>query len=46
MIAFSCPKCRTKLQRDDAEAGTKIWCPSCNQKLLVSEPCQEINRVA
>lgn len=38
MIAFSCPKCQTKLQRNDAEAGTKVLCPSCNQKLLVPTP--------
>lgn len=38
MIAFACAKCKTKLHRPDAEAGTKIFCTSCNQKLLVPTP--------
>lgn len=38
MISFSCPKCRTNLERQDAEAGTKALCPGCNQKLLVPTP--------
>ncbi|OAI48656.1 hypothetical protein AYO44_06750 [Planctomycetaceae bacterium SCGC AG-212-F19] len=41
MIAFSCPKCKTMLQRADAEAGTKTLCPSCNQKLLVPAPASK-----
>jgi len=35
MIALRCPKCRASLQRADVEAGDKMRCPLCNQKLLL-----------
>jgi Zn finger protein HypA/HybF involved in hydrogenase expression len=38
MIAFHCPKCRTSLRRQDQEAGSKIPCPSCGQRLQVPQP--------
>ncbi len=38
MISFICPRCKTKLQRSDAEAGTRALCPSCNQTLIVPTP--------
>lgn len=38
MIAFNCPKCQANLQRNDAEAGSKIRCFRCNQKLIVPMP--------
>ncbi|MBL8794286.1 MAG: hypothetical protein JNM56_10295 [Planctomycetia bacterium] len=37
MIAFLCPTCHTALNRDDREAGTKIACPSCGQRLLIPD---------
>jgi DNA-directed RNA polymerase subunit RPC12/RpoP len=40
MISFSCPNCKTKHQREDTEAGTKIVCPSCNRKLLIPTPAR------
>lgn len=38
MLAFRCAKCRTNLQRQDADAGTQILCPGCSQELLVPTP--------
>ena len=38
MIAFHCPKCNMRTQCDDSQAGTKIRCPFCNQKLRVPTP--------
>ncbi|MBY0527999.1 MAG: hypothetical protein K2R98_31670 [Gemmataceae bacterium] len=35
MIAFACPRCQTRLQLNDAEAGEKLPCPSCGQRLRV-----------
>lgn len=37
MIAFTCRTCSTVLDRPDSEAGTKIVCPSCGQRLLVPQ---------
>src|SRR5579859_2167497 len=37
-ITFMCPNCRGSLTRPDSDAGTKIFCPSCNQKLRVPVP--------
>jgi DNA-directed RNA polymerase subunit RPC12/RpoP len=40
MISFTCPKCQAQLHHDDTDAGKKIRCLSCNQKLLVPTPPQ------
>jgi DNA-directed RNA polymerase subunit RPC12/RpoP len=38
LISFLCPTCRTGINRDETEAGTKIACPSCGQRLLIPQP--------
>src|SRR5262249_6338644 len=38
MIHFKCPDCSTPLKRDDHEAGTKIPCPGCGQRLKIPQP--------
>jgi DNA-directed RNA polymerase subunit RPC12/RpoP len=35
MIAFRCPSCQMSLQAKPTEAGQKINCPSCGQRLQV-----------
>ncbi|MBL8792740.1 MAG: paraquat-inducible protein A, partial [Planctomycetia bacterium] len=37
MIAFTCPKCQHQLTRHDNEAGSKIPCPACGQRLQVPQ---------
>jgi len=37
-INFRCARCQHSLTRKDSEAGTKVQCPACNQKLLVPTP--------
>jgi hypothetical protein len=37
-ITFACPKCRESVTRSDSDAGSKIVCPVCNQKLRVPVP--------
>jgi len=37
MIAFPCPRCKHNLTRHENEAGSKVACPSCGQRLLVPE---------
>jgi glc operon protein GlcG len=40
MIAFTCPTCQFALTRADKEAGMKIECPSCGQRLKIPHPVQ------
>lgn len=41
MIAFTCPACKSAVQRHDQEVGTKVSCPSCGQRLQVPKPSQD-----
>jgi pSer/pThr/pTyr-binding forkhead associated (FHA) protein len=38
MISFSCPRCNKALEVPEDQAGTKIYCPQCQQKLKVPLP--------
>jgi hypothetical protein len=38
MISFTCPACKFALTRADNEAGQKVSCPSCNQRLKIPQP--------
>jgi DNA-directed RNA polymerase subunit RPC12/RpoP len=38
MISFGCPRCKTFLTRLDQEAGGKMACPSCGQRLQIPTP--------
>jgi DNA-directed RNA polymerase subunit RPC12/RpoP len=38
MIAYSCPKCRSFLTAHDEDAGKKLACPSCGQRLQIPPP--------
>lgn len=38
MISFTCPSCRMNIERADDEAGQKINCPLCGQRLKVPQP--------
>jgi len=38
MIAYSCPKCRAFLTAHEVDAGKKLGCPSCGQRLQVPAP--------
>jgi hypothetical protein len=38
MIQFDCPTCSSPLQASDAEAGSKVLCHRCNQRVLVPPP--------
>ena len=35
MITFRCPTCQTELRAAPAQAGTKVQCPRCTQRLQV-----------
>jgi len=37
MIAFACPRCKTRIGRHNSEALTKIACPGCGQRLQVPQ---------
>lgn len=37
MIAFSCPRCNHGVTRHESEAGSKVACPSCGQRLQVPQ---------
>ncbi|WP_020474927.1 hypothetical protein [Zavarzinella formosa] len=37
-IPLRCPSCKTSLPVADSDAGQKIFCPSCGQKILVPIP--------
>ncbi|MBL8797210.1 MAG: hypothetical protein JNM56_25130 [Planctomycetia bacterium] len=37
MLSFSCSRCKHNLTRHENEAGSKVACPSCGQRLLVPE---------
>jgi len=38
MIAFTCPRCENLLEHPDTEAGLKVRCPACNQKVRIPQP--------
>src|SRR5438874_13246853 len=38
MIRFGCPSCKTVLSTPPEQAGTKVGCPRCGQRLLVPQP--------
>ncbi|HKB39285.1 MAG TPA: trypsin-like peptidase domain-containing protein, partial [Gemmataceae bacterium] len=38
MIRFSCPSCKTVLSVTAEQAGTKLGCPCCGQRLQVPQP--------
>ena len=38
MIRFQCPACNIILQGSDTQAGTKIPCPKCGQRLQIPRP--------
>jgi hypothetical protein len=38
MIASTCPSCQFAITRADKEAGLKIECPSCGQRLKIPQP--------
>jgi DNA-directed RNA polymerase subunit RPC12/RpoP len=38
MIRYSCPSCKQALSAQDHEAGTKLHCPRCNQRLQIPAP--------
>lgn len=38
MIRYRCPKCRKALAAEDREAGAKLNCPHCSQRLQVPIP--------
>jgi hypothetical protein len=38
MIAFNCPKCKSLVRRQDSDAGIKIPCPTCGQRLQIPLP--------
>src|SRR5438874_1736645 len=38
MIRFGCPSCKTVLSAPPEQAGTKVGCPRCGQRLLVPQP--------
>lgn len=38
MITFNCASCKFSLTRADDEAGQKVLCPQCGQKLRVPQP--------
>jgi DNA-directed RNA polymerase subunit RPC12/RpoP len=38
MITFRCPTCKAFLNQHDDQAGKKMPCPSCGQRLLVPTP--------
>src|SRR5947209_4711867 len=40
MIRFGCPACKTVLSTPPEQAGTKVGCPRCGQRLLVPQPPQ------
>jgi S1-C subfamily serine protease len=40
MIQFSCPRCEALLSATDAQAGIKVACPKCNQRIQVPQPDQ------
>jgi DNA-directed RNA polymerase subunit RPC12/RpoP len=42
MIRYRCPKCKKALTANDAEAGAKLDCPQCGQRLQV--PTQPLNK--
>ncbi len=35
MIRYSCPNCKQSLTAQDNEAGNKLHCPCCNQRLQI-----------
>ena len=38
MIRFGCPRCKAVLERPDSDAGSKLSCPSCQQRLQIPLP--------
>src|SRR4051794_34939084 len=38
MIRFACPKCKAVLECPDDEAGSKMGCPHCGQRLQIPTP--------
>src|SRR5262245_66152130 len=38
MIQFSCPKCQSVLSATEQQAGIKVACPKCGQRLQVPQP--------
>jgi DNA-directed RNA polymerase subunit RPC12/RpoP len=38
MFAFNCPRCKRSLSREEREAGRKIACPFCSQRVQVPQP--------
>src|SRR5438094_6813316 len=38
MLRFCCPACKNVLSTPPEQAGTKINCPRCGQRLLVPQP--------
>ena len=44
MIDFSCPKCTFALTRHNNEAGSKVSCPSCGQRVQVPRPPQQTDQ--
>jgi len=40
MICFSCPTCKFVLQSPAQDAGNKIECPKCGQRLLIPNPAK------
>jgi DNA-directed RNA polymerase subunit M/transcription elongation factor TFIIS len=38
MIRYTCPACKTLLESPDHKVGTKVACPTCEEKLRVPMP--------
>src|SRR4051794_627256 len=38
MISFHCPRCKYHVIRPITDAGQKIACPGCTQRLLIPQP--------
>jgi DNA-directed RNA polymerase subunit M/transcription elongation factor TFIIS len=38
MIRYTCPSCKTLLESPDHKVGTKVACPTCEEKLRVPMP--------
>lgn len=44
MISYSCPKCKTFLTAIDGDAGSKVQCPKCGQRLQIPRPPAPVNK--
>jgi hypothetical protein len=46
MIRFACPACKAVLECPDDEAGCKMACPKCSQRLQIPTPPPDKTRLA